>query len=386
MSTDEEKALEKRDGFLDASGAMASPGDDEGIIAVLPVSDIRNRRDRPGYRSHYSVKLKHRKGIPLECSPLPAAGGSDGPVKEEAGGEMLVEPLKGTDDTLAHSERSKSPVGDVGGDSVETFLDVPAGPANLGFLRALRREMGVFNFEGEGAEDLSAVSSRNAPNEGRREPTEHPLVGMAHAKFGPSAIDEGGDRYGALLDRIGTAFALGGEGNPDLCDGTGPGAIVFDSGEKLGKAVPDRYREELEVLNGPTIKSPCLALGHAKDSGFEIKPSEIRDGVVLRVGAEEVSILFLEFAKDSRALRAMENIFVPSEGSEIGKFLRATNEGSAVGAEQETSADGRFVFGPPVALSLAASLRGVPCFAEIDSPGGGMCPLGLRKVKTGNPI
>jgi hypothetical protein len=46
-------------------------------------------------------------------------------------------------------------------------------------------------------------------------------------------------------------------------------------------------------------------LGHAKDNGFEVRASEIRDGVVLGVGAEEVSILILEFAKDSRALRAM---------------------------------------------------------------------------------
>jgi len=299
---------------------------------------------------------------------------------------MLVEPLKGANDTLAHSERSKSPVGDVGGDSVETFLDVPAGSANLRFLRPLRREMSVFDFEGEGAKDLSAVPSRNAADKGRGKPTKHPLVGVAHAKFGPGTIDEGGNRYWALLDRIGAAFALGGEGNPDLCDGTGPGAIVFDSGEKLGKAVPDRYREELEVLNGPAIESPRLALGHAKDGRFEVKPNEIRDRVVLRVGTKEVSVFLLEFAKDSRTLRAMKDIFVPSESGEIGKFLRATNEGSAVGAEQETSADGRFVFGPPVALCLAASLRSIPCFAKVNSPGGGVCPLGLRKMETGNPI
>ena len=73
----------------------------------------------------------------------------------------------------------------------------------------------------------------------------------------------------------------------------------------MGKTVPDRYWEELEVLNRPPVKSPRLALGHAKDSGFEVRASEIRDGVVLGVGVEEVSILILEFAKDSRALRAM---------------------------------------------------------------------------------
>jgi hypothetical protein len=46
-------------------------------------------------------------------------------------------------------------------------------------------------------------------------------------------------------------------------------------------------------------------LGHAKYSGFEIRTSEIRDGVVLGVGVEEISVFVLEFAKDSRALGAV---------------------------------------------------------------------------------
>jgi hypothetical protein len=240
LTADKKEALEEGNCFLDAGGAMASPGDDKGIIAVLPVSDVRDRRYRPGYRSHYSVKLKHRQGIPLKCSPLPAARGPDGPVKEQAGREMLVKPLKGANDTLAHSKRSKGPVGDVGRDGVETFLDIPTSSANLRFLSPLGREVSVFDFEGKGAEDLGAVPTGNAADKGRGKPTKHPLIGVAHAKFGPSTIDEGGNRYWALLDRIGTAFALGGEGNPDLCDGTGPSAIVLDNGEKLGKAVPDR--------------------------------------------------------------------------------------------------------------------------------------------------
>jgi hypothetical protein len=152
---------------------------------------------------------------------------------------MPVKPLKGANDTLTHSKRSKGPVGDVGGDGVETFLDVPPRPTNLRFLRPLGREMSVFDFERKRTEDLGTVPTRDAADKGGGEPTKHPLVGVAHAKFGPSTIDEGGNRYWALLDRVGTAFALGGEGNPDLCDGTGPSAVVLDNGEKLGKAVPD---------------------------------------------------------------------------------------------------------------------------------------------------
>ena len=322
----------------------------------------------------------------MECATLPTTGRTDGPVKEKAGREMLVEPLKGANDTLVHSKRPKSPVGDVGGDSVETFLDVPAGSANLRFLRTLRGEVSVFDFKGKRAEDLGAVSPWNATDEGSRKPSKHPLVGLAHTEFSPGAIDKGGDRYGTLLDRIGTAFALGGEGNPDLRNGTGPDAEIFDDGEKLGKTVQDRYWEELEVLNGPTIESPSFALGHAENGRFEVQSRDVGDGVVLRVGTKEVSVFFLEFAEDSRALRAMEDVFVPSEGGKVGKFLGTSDEGRAIGAEQEPGADGRFVFGPPIALSLAASLRSVPCFAKVYSPGGGVCPLGLRKMETGNPI
>jgi hypothetical protein len=46
-------------------------------------------------------------------------------------------------------------------------------------------------------------------------------------------------------------------------------------------------------------------LRHAKNSGFEIRASEIRDGVFLGVGAEKLSIFILEFTKDSRAFGAM---------------------------------------------------------------------------------
>ena len=102
--------------------------------------------------------------------------------------------------------------------------------------------------------------------------------------------------------------------------------------------------------------------------------------MILRVGTEEVSVFLLEFAEDSRTLRAMKDVFVPSEGGKIGEFLGTSDEGSAIGAEQETRADGRFVFGPPVALSLTASLGSIPCFAKVYSPGGGVCPLGLRKM------
>jgi hypothetical protein len=299
---------------------------------------------------------------------------------------MLIEPLKGADDTFVHSKRPKSPVGDVGRDSVEAFLDVSPGSADLRFLGSLRGEVSVFDFKGKRAEDLGAVSPWNATDEGGREPSKHPLVGLAHTELSPGAIDKGGDRYGALLNRIGTAFALGGEGNPDLRNGTRPDAEIFDDGEKLGKTVPDRYWEELEVLNGPTIESPGFALGHAENGRFEVQARKIGDGVILRVGTEEVSVFFLEFAEDSRALGAMEDVFVPSEGGKVGKFLGTSDKGRAIGAEQKPSADGRFVFGPPVALSLAASLGSIPCFAKVYSPGGGVCPLGLRKMETGNTI
>ena len=57
LATDKKEALEKRDCLLDAGRAMARPGNDEGIITVLPVFNVRNRRDRPSYGSHYGVKL-----------------------------------------------------------------------------------------------------------------------------------------------------------------------------------------------------------------------------------------------------------------------------------------------------------------------------------------
>jgi hypothetical protein len=96
---------------------------------------------------------------------LPASRRSDGPIEEQAGREMFVEPLEGANDTLAHSERSKGPVGNVGGDGVEAFLDITPCPTDLRFLRPLGREVGVFDFKRERAENLGAVPARDATDE-----------------------------------------------------------------------------------------------------------------------------------------------------------------------------------------------------------------------------
>ena len=174
--------------------------------------------------------------------------------------------------------------------------------------------MSVLNFKREGAEDLSTVPTWDAPNERVGKPSEHPFIRLAHAELGPGAINEGGNRDRPLLNGISTAFTLGGKGDPDLGDGTRPGAEVFDDGKKLGKAVPDGYWEELEVLNGPTIESPGFALGHAENGRFKVQARKVGDGVLLRMGTEEIGVFFLEFAEDSRAVGAMKDVFVPSEG------------------------------------------------------------------------
>jgi hypothetical protein len=205
-------------------------------------------------------------------------------------------------------------MGDVRGDSVETLLDVSPGSAYLGLLGALGGEVCVFDFKRKRAEDLGTVSSWDAPNKGGRKPSKHPFVRLAHTELSPGAIYKGGDRDRPLLDGVSTAFTLGGKGDPNLGDGAGPGAKVFDDGEKLGKAVPDGYGEELEVLNRPTIESPSFALGHAENGRFEIPAREVGDRVLLRMGTEEIGVFFLKFAEDSRALRAMKDVFVPSEG------------------------------------------------------------------------
>ena len=57
LATDKKEALEKRDCLLDAGRAMASPGNDEGIVTVLPVFDVWDRGDGPGNGSHYGIKL-----------------------------------------------------------------------------------------------------------------------------------------------------------------------------------------------------------------------------------------------------------------------------------------------------------------------------------------
>jgi hypothetical protein len=57
LATDKKEALEKRDCLLDAGRAMARPGNDEGIITVLPVFDVWDRGDGPSNGSHYGVKL-----------------------------------------------------------------------------------------------------------------------------------------------------------------------------------------------------------------------------------------------------------------------------------------------------------------------------------------
>jgi hypothetical protein len=205
-------------------------------------------------------------------------------------------------------------MGDVRGDSVKALLDVSTGSAYLGLLRALGGEVCIFDFERKRAEDLGTVSSWDAPNKGGRKPSKHPFVRLAHTELSPGAINRGGDRDRPLLDGVSTAFTLGGKGDPNLGDGAGPGARVFDDGEKLGKAVPDGYGDKLEVLNRPTIESPGFALRHAENGWLEIPASKVGDRVLLRMGAEEISVFFLKFAKDGRTLRAMKNIFVPSEG------------------------------------------------------------------------
>jgi hypothetical protein len=172
----------------------------------------------------------------------------------------------------------------------------------------------VFDFKRKRAEDLGTVSSWNAANKGGRKPSKHPLVRLAHTKLSPGAIYKGGDRNRPLLNGISTAFTLGGKGNPDLGDGTRPDAEIFDDGKELGKAVPNGYWEELEVLNRPTIESPSFALRHAENGRFKIPARKVGDGVLLRMGTEEIGVFFLEFAEDSRALGAMEDVFVPSEG------------------------------------------------------------------------
>ena len=107
---------------------------------------------------------------------MPAARRSDGPIKEQAGRKMSIEPLEGANDTLAHSERSKGPVGNVGGDGVEAFLDITPRPTDLRFLRPLGGEVGVFDFERERTEYLGTVPARDATDEGGGEPTKHPLI------------------------------------------------------------------------------------------------------------------------------------------------------------------------------------------------------------------
>jgi hypothetical protein len=245
---------------------------------------------------------------------LSATGGADGPVKEKAGRKILIEPLEGADDTFVHSKRPKSPVGDVGGDSVEALLDISPSSADLGFLGSLGGEVSVFDFKRKRTEDLGTVSSWNAANKGGRKPSKHPLVRLAHTKLSPGAIYKGGDRNRPLLNGISTAFTLGGKGNPDLGDGTRPDAEIFDDGKELGKAVPNGYWEELEVLNRPTIESPSFALRHAENGRFKIPARKVGDGVLLRMGTEEIGVFFLKFAEDSRALGAMKDVFVPSEG------------------------------------------------------------------------
>ena len=130
-------------------------------------------------------------------------------------------------------------MGDVGGDGVETFFDNASSPADLGLLRTLRREMGIFDVEGKGANDFSAVPARDAADERVREPAEHPLIRVGHPELRPGAMDEGGDRDETLLDGVGTAFTLGGKSDPDVGNGTGPGAGVFNKSEKLGQSIPD---------------------------------------------------------------------------------------------------------------------------------------------------
>ena len=246
--------------------------------------------------------------------------------------------------------------------------------------------MSILNFKREGAEDLSTVPTWDAPDERVGKPSEHPLIRLAHAELGPGAIDEGGNRDRPLLDRISTAFTLGGKGDPDLGDGTGPDAGVLDESEKLGHSVPDGYGEKLEVLNRPAIKSPGFALRHAKDNCFEIPASEVGDRVLLGVRAEEVGVFLLEFAQDGRALRAMENVLVPGEGGQVGEFLSASDEGRAVRAKEQSGADSRFVLGPPKTLSFSAALGSIPCFTKVDSPGSSVGPLGLRKMETSDPV
>jgi hypothetical protein len=90
----------------------------------------------------------------------------------------------------------------------------------------------------------------------------------------------------------------------------------------------------LEVLDGPAIESPCFPLRHAKDDSFEVPTGEIGDGVFLRMRAEDTGIFLLEFAKDSRALRTMEDVLIPSEGSKIGQLLSSPNESLTIGAKE----------------------------------------------------
>ena len=163
MAADSKETLKKGDGLLYPNGAMASSGNDERIVTVLPVPDVRDSRNRPGNGSHDCVELKHRKGIPLECATLSAAGGADGPVEKKTGRKIPIKPFEGTDDAFVHSKRPKSPVGDVRRDSVEALFDVSTGSAYLGLLGALRGEVCIFDFEREREQKTSAQSLPGMP-------------------------------------------------------------------------------------------------------------------------------------------------------------------------------------------------------------------------------
>ena len=90
----------------------------------------------------------------------------------------------------------------------------------------------------------------------------------------------------------------------------------------------------MEVLDGPAIESPRFPLRNAKDNSFEVPTGEVGNGVFLRMRAEDIGIFLLEFAEDSGALRAMEDVLIPSEGSKIGQLLSAPNESLTIGAKE----------------------------------------------------
>jgi hypothetical protein len=82
LTADTEETLEKGDGLLDPSGAMAGSSNDERVVTVLPVPDAWDGRDRPGNGGHDCVELKHRKGVPLEGATLSMPSRADSSIEK----------------------------------------------------------------------------------------------------------------------------------------------------------------------------------------------------------------------------------------------------------------------------------------------------------------